>query len=147
MSKYSLNLALLGVLAGSFANAQDDATLTPGAVESWLASYEGAWETRDAEAAAVLFSNDAQYHETPFAEPFQGRSGIRDYWARVTADQRDIDFEADLVAVDGRTAVVRWRASFASISSGALVELDGVFLLQFDASDRCTVLREWWHAR
>jgi uncharacterized protein (TIGR02246 family) len=121
--------------------------LTPAAVENWLARYEQAWEQRDPTRAAALFTENAPYHETPFDAPKAGRAGIRDYWAAVTADQRNVDFTSQVVAVEGSTAVARWSASLTSASTGTRVELDGVFLLTFDAGGLCSELREWWHVR
>jgi ketosteroid isomerase-like protein len=136
-------VALLS-LAGGSACAQQ---LTPVALETWLAGYERAWEERDANLAAALFTENARYHEMPFDAPKAGRSGIREYWTAVTADQRNVDFKSEVVAVNGRTGVARWSASLTSAASGARVELDGVFVLTFDAAGLCTELREWWHVR
>ena len=91
--------------------------LTPSALESWLARYEQAWEQRDPAQAAALFTADAPYHETPFDPPKAGRAGIRDYWATVTADQRNVDFESEIVAVNGQTGVARWSARLTSAAS------------------------------
>ncbi len=121
--------------------------LTTAALEAWLTRYEQAWEQRDPAQAASLFTDDASYHEMPFDAPKAGRTGIRDYWATVTADQRDVDFRSQVVAVNGRTGVARWSASLRSAASGARVELDGVFVLQFDGNGLCSELREWWHVR
>jgi ketosteroid isomerase-like protein len=121
--------------------------LTPAALATWLAGYEQAWEQRDANRAAALFTENALYHEMPFDAPKKGRGGIRDYWTAVTADQRNIDFKSEIVAVNGRTGVARWSATFNSAASGARIELDGVFVLAFDANGLCSELREWWHVR
>lgn len=121
--------------------------LTSTTVETWLARYKEAWEQRDPAKAASLFTEHAPYHELPFDAPKAGRSGIRDYWATVTADQRDVDFKSQLIAVTGQTAVARWSAHLRSASSGVRVELDGVFILTFDASGLCSELREWWHVK
>ena len=83
----------------------------------------------------------------PFDAPKSGRDGIREYWIGVTADQRDIDFKSEVVAVEGNVGVARWSASLTSAASGARVELDGVFVLTFDSNGLCTNLREWWHVR
>lgn len=117
------------------------------ALRTWLAAYGRAWEARDAAAAASLFAADARYFETPYAEPFVGAAGVREYWARVTADQRDVSFGYTIVGVAEDVGVARWNAKFTLASNGASVELDGVFLLTFDAERLCTELREWWHAR
>lgn len=116
-------------------------------VERWLERYGRAWVERDPEQAAALFSAAAEYVETPFASPFAGRDAIREYWSEVPRAQADIAFESRVVGVHGATAVAHWRAAFTRIASGKRVELDGVFLLAFDAEGACTSLREWWHRR
>ena len=121
--------------------------LTSAALEAWLARYEEAWEQRDPDRAAALFTENAPYHEMPFEAPKAGRRGIREYWATVTADQRDVDFSSSVVAVNGQTGVARWSAKLKSASSGVNVELNGVFVLTFDDSGLCSELREWWHVR
>jgi ketosteroid isomerase-like protein len=122
-------------------------TLTTAALEKWLAGYERAWESRDAARAAELFTPNASYHEMPFEAPKAGQAGIREYWSAVTADQRDIDFKSQVIAVTGQTGVAHWSATFTAASTGARVELDGVFVLKFDADGRCSELREWWHLK
>lgn len=113
----------------------------------WLESYGAAWENRDPAAAAALFSNDARYQEDPYAEPYEGRDGIRDYWASVTADQDAIDFEYEVLSVEGGMGIALWSARFRSISGDAPVELNGVFVLDFADPDHVSSLREWWHVR
>ena len=136
-------LALAFLLSGGSVSAQE---LSTASLESWLARYEQAWEQRDPAQAAALFTENAPYHELPFDAPKAGRAGIRDYWATVTADQRNVDFKSQVVAVNGQTGVARWSASLTSAASGARVELDGVFILRFDGN-LCSELREWWHVR
>jgi len=121
--------------------------LTRAALETWLKHYGAAWELRDPARAAALFTENAPYHEMPFDAPKAGRLGIRDYWETVTADHRNVRFASEVLAVDGQTGVAHWSASFTSASSGAFVELDGAFVLTFDAGGLCSELREWWHVR
>ena len=42
----------------------------------FLNHYKQAWETRNAELAAGLFTRDAQYWQGPFGEPITGREAI-----------------------------------------------------------------------
>lgn len=116
-------------------------------LRNWLGAYGAAWEERDAEAASQLFSEDALYFETPYAEPFRGRQGVKGYWEKVTDDQRDVDFESETLGFLGATGVAKWSARFKLASNGVAVELNGVFLLEFNEDGLCTRLREWWHAR
>lgn len=139
-------LAALYAAAATAGSAAAD-SLTARALTDWLARYERAWETRNADAAASLFTEHATYRETPFAAPFDGRAAIRDYWTNVTADQRDVDFMADVVSVSDNVGVAHWAATFSQPSTGKQVALDGVFVLAFAADGRCESLREWWHAK
>jgi ketosteroid isomerase-like protein len=147
MSARFLRLLVSCVVVASPFAAADAQALDRAALESWLERYGAAWEARDAGAAGDIFAEDALYQETPFEEPHKGRAGIREYWSRVTADQRDIDFRFDVVPVTANTGVARWSAKFRLESTGDTLELDGVFVLEFAADGLCTSLREWWHIR
>jgi hypothetical protein len=123
--------------------------VTTAAVDSWLTRYGAAWEKRDAAVAGTLFTPTARYGETPFDVPMQGRAAIEEYWRKVTADQRDIVFNWKVIAVNGSTGVAHWSAKFRLEATGAIVELDGMFVLEFDptGSGQCSALGEWWHVR
>lgn len=111
--------------------------------EEWLAAYRRAWVERDPDAAAALFTEDATYRVQPYEEPHVGPQGVRDYWARVTATQRDVELEYGVpISVGDRTAV-EWWATLES--DGAAVTLAGSFMLRFDESGLCRALREYWH--
>ena len=114
-------------------------------LEVWLERYRRAWENRDPEAAAALFSENARYYETPFWAPAQGRDGVREYWAHATRNQSDVTFSHDIVSVSGGRGIARWWATFRRVPSDVMVRLDGVFLLEFDDEGLCHELREWWH--
>ena len=139
-------IAVLAVLCAIATSAH--AQLSNAKLETWLSGYRDAWEKRDAERAARLFTEDARYQEMPFDAPKNGRAGIREYWSGVTADQRDVEFHSQTISVNGNTGVAHWSAKFKQASTGMTVELDGVFVLEFDPkSGLCSTLREWWHVR
>jgi hypothetical protein len=130
-----------------FAFAAQAKPLDDAALATWLQKYGAAWETRDPAAAGALFTADATYHEMPFDQAKQGRAAIQDYWKTVTGDQREIEFESKVIAVNGKTGVAHWKATFKLQSTGATIALDGVFVLEFAASGECRALREWWHVK
>ena len=114
-------------------------------LETWLAAYGQAWESRDPQAAAALFSEDASYHETPFAEPAEGQDGVREYWAEATGNHRDVRFSFEIVSFSASRGIARWWAEYTRATSGVRARLDGIFLLDFDDNGLCRTLREWWH--
>jgi hypothetical protein len=140
------SMSLAAVLLCMVATARAE-TLTPKRLGAWLARYGAAWEARDGTAAGRLFTPGARYYELPFDKPKEGRAGIEEYWRTVTADQRDVNFKSEVIAVNGNTGVAHWSAEFRLRSTGAMVALDGVFVLVFDSAGQCSSLREWWHVR
>jgi hypothetical protein len=111
----------------------------------WLNRYGEAWARKDPALAAELFSKSASYQETPFEEAMVGQDAIREYWAEVTADQDNIDFSAEILSISGMTGVVGWSAQFRSISADAPIQMNGVFVLEFEDDETVSSLREWWH--
>lgn len=112
-------------------------------VQHWLDRYKQAWEARDADAAAALFTDDATYHEAPFDPPSAGPSGVREYWSRVTATQSDVLVRYGTVVQNGDRAAVEWWVTLRN--GGMDVTLVGEFFLQFDDESRVRRLREYWH--
>lgn len=113
-------------------------------LKSWLDAYGHAWETKDPEAAGKLFTEDASYRESPYGEPMRGREAIVEYWSHVPRTQDDVHFKYEIITLINEIAIAHWSASFIRIPSNVKVRLDGIFLLNFDESNRCRRLREWW---
>jgi ketosteroid isomerase-like protein len=113
---------------------------------AWLDRYGAAWRERDPDAAVALFTDEATYAETPFAEAMRGRDAIRDYWSAVPRLQREIEFAYEPLAAGADLAVALWQATYVRIADGERVRLDGVFVLRFAPDGRCRELREWWHS-
>ena len=112
-------------------------------MSQWLEGYRQAWEQRDADAAALLFTEDVRYTKQPYGEPFRGRAEVRDYWAQVTSAQEDIKLRYGTPVIDGSRAAVEWWVTMRN--GGADVTLAGQFLLVFDEHGLCRELREYWH--
>ena len=112
----------------------------------WLIDYGRAWEKGDPGAAAALFTEDAAYHETPFADPMRGHAAIRRYWQSGAAEsQMAVEFGYTILAIEGNLGVAHWRAVFMRVPSQTQVRLDGILTAEFDDSVRCKIFREWWH--
>lgn len=119
--------------------------LTMSALSNWLDAYGEAWESRDADAAAKIFSEDATYQVTPYEDPHVGQDGVHNYWAGVTENQRNVQFDHEPISVSGNTGVAHWSANFDVAPDGPHIELNGIFVLEFDTDGKCRRLREWWH--
>jgi len=114
-----------------------------GTVEDWIEAYRRAWEERDADAAAALFTSDATYRANIFEQPHQGRDGVRAYWESVTSTQTDVRVRMGRPFVEGDRVAVEFWANMKV--EGDDVTLPGCLLLDFDTEGQCRRLREYWH--
>jgi hypothetical protein len=112
----------------------------------WLRRYGEAWEKRDATAAGVLFTEDAEYYWIPFGAPKRGRGEIEAAWAGATAEQRDVRFTYRILATPGNLGIANWHTELIRPVTSRAVTLDGMLTAEFDDSRRCRVFREWWHS-
>jgi hypothetical protein len=110
----------------------------------WVRGYERAWRTPDEVLDAALrdlFRDDATYRTAPFEQPFTGLPAITEMW-RTGRDGPDEVFSMtfDVVAVDGDVGVVRLEVRYGEPVRQHYRDL---WLLRFDAQERCTAFEEW----
>ena len=120
--------------------------LTAGTAQRFLAQYQEAWETRNADLAASLFTRDAHYWENPFGPPIVGREAIREYWKAATEKQQDIHFSVRSSLHQKYTLVADWVCAYRSLPSGEGRELAGMLFSDF-YGDQVRTFRECWLRR
>lgn len=120
--------------------------ITAAEFAAWLGAYRRAWEGRDPAAAALLFTEDSEYHWTPLDPPQRGRAEIAAAWEGAVSRQRDIRFTFDILAVAGSKGIAAWRAEFTRLPAAAAVRIEGVLTADFAAPGQCRIFREWWHS-
>jgi hypothetical protein len=120
-------------------------SLTLDGFKEWMDMYGKACEDSDPKIAAELFTQNAEYYETPFDEPMIGQDAIYRYWSGASLALKDVQFSYEILAVKRNLGIALWQGKFVSVKSGNHVVLDGVFLVEFDEQEKCSILREWWH--
>jgi len=107
-------------------------------VEQWVADYERVWRTPGTDAVPEIFTEDATYLVSPWAEPFVGTERIEHLWD----DEREgpdesFTMSSEVVAVDGDTAVVRVAVEYPE------QRWRDLWVLRFAADGRCEHFEEW----
>lgn len=84
-------------------------------------------------ASAGLFSEDAEYHESPYKTDWVGRAEIVAGWqSRWDWQQGGWDFEWRLVSIDGPTAVVTGLGRYAKLG-----DFDNHWTVRFRSPELC----------
>jgi ketosteroid isomerase-like protein len=102
----------------------------------WVDRYERAWRDGDLAAVEALFSADARYLHSPYAEPMVGHDAIKASWD----DPEPFTMTATPVAVDGLDAVVRVEVRYGEPERQ---EYRDLWVLRFDADGRVELFEEW----
>lgn len=102
-------------------------------VAAWVARYVRAWETNDATDIAALFTEDAEYHESPYETDWVGRDEIVAGWrSRWNWQKGGWSFSWDLVSLDGPVAVVSGVGRYRELGN-----FDNLWTLTFHTPELC----------
>jgi hypothetical protein len=112
----------------------------------WLDEYGRAWEERDADAAAALFTEDALYQWGPFGRKLRGRPVIREAWAEATDAQRNVEFGYEVLIASARGGVVRWWVAADLPERGVHSRNEGILRIAFDEDGLCNRFEEWYNS-
>ena len=115
-------------------------------LSEWLDEYGRAWESRDADAAGDLFTEDAVYQWGPFGRKLRGRVMIREAWAEATEQQENIEFGYEVLNTTNRGGLVRWWCSFDLTERRVRRRDEGIFRIGFDETGLCRSFEEWWNS-
>jgi ketosteroid isomerase-like protein len=108
-----------------------------------LEAYGHAWSTFDGEAWVALFTEDAEYHGDPFAEPIVGHNALRAFLLESAETQRDVDFAVERHWVSGSTVLAAWHASWMRRTDGGISRVSSFMTAELASDGRIHRLHEW----
>jgi hypothetical protein len=106
-------------------------------VLNWVAAYLEAWTTAKRAEVEALFTEDAKYHEWPYATAWIGREDIVEGWSAREGWQKGGWSFDDwmLLAINGDTAVIAGTGVYRELGSFA-----NIWIVRFDG-DRASEFR------
>jgi hypothetical protein len=107
-------------------------------VQAWVDAYVRWWRASDAAGVPALFTPDVRYLRSAYAEAIVGHDALREFW--VADEGQTFDVRSELVAVDGRTAVVRLRVRYLEPEQQ---EYRDLWVVRFADDGRVEHFEEW----
>jgi ribonuclease HI len=111
-------------------------------IHLWVERYLRAWRSNDPSDIGVLFTEDAIYRSTPFADGPRGREAIIADWLERRDEPGTWTFEGDVECATPSLGIVRGRIGYPPRT-----EYRTIWLVRFDASGQATEFTEWWMER
>jgi ketosteroid isomerase-like protein len=116
-------------------------------VSRWLAGYEAAWRAPGTDGLAGLFTADATYLQSPYAQPVTGLAAIKRMWE----DEREGPDEVftlvtEILAVEDATAVIRAEVHYGDPPHQ---EYRDLWVIRLRDDGLCSWFEEWpyWPGR
>lgn len=110
-------------------------------VHRWVAEYERVWRTPGTEALSEIFTDDATYLPSPWADPISGMADLAEFWdAERDGPKEGFTMTSEVLAVDPdrATAVVRVTVDYDKGSRWR-----DLWIVQFADDGRCRAFEEW----
>jgi SnoaL-like domain len=107
--------------------------LSAESITTWVTGYLHAWETNSPADISSLFTEDAEYHETPYETDWIGREAIIEGWrSRWDWQQGGWQFDWSITNIEGSTAVITGVGHYKELG-----DFNNVWTVTFDKSGRC----------
>ena len=109
-------------------------------LDDWVKRYERAWREPGTEALDELFTAEASYSPSPYAEPHRGLFAIRELWESERNPGEEFSMEAEVLAVEGDVGVVRLTVDYRKPRRQQYRDL---WVIRLDDDGRCSEFEEW----
>lgn len=102
------------------------------------------WARQQPDLILSVFTEDAVFLETPFADPRRGLDAIRSYWGDLSYHQSEATFSSGEVFVVGPWFSVEYKCVFRRRRTGDWVDVRGSLFCE-TTGDRISEMRMYWH--
>jgi ketosteroid isomerase-like protein len=109
-------------------------------------TFAEGWSKARVDPIISVFTSDATFIETPFAEPLRGTDAIRKYWSDVPFHQAEIHVTTGEIYSAGPWFATEFRVVFRRRRTGEWVEARGSLFCETE-DGRISEMRMYWHRR
>jgi ketosteroid isomerase-like protein len=109
-------------------------------------TFAAAWSKGLLDRLISVFTPEATFLETPFAEPLKGLDAIRRYWSDVPFHQSEITVSTGEVYLAGPWFAAEFKSVFRRRRTGEWVEARGALFCE-TTDGRISEMRMYWHRK
>lgn len=109
-------------------------------------TFAGAWSKGQLDRILSVFTPDAVFQETPFAERLAGTESIRRYWSDVPYHQSEITVTTGEIFSVGPWFATEFKSVFRRRRTGEWVEARGALFCE-TRDGLISEMRMYWHRK
>jgi ketosteroid isomerase-like protein len=109
-------------------------------------TFAGAWSRGQLDRILSVFTSDAVFQETPFAERLTGTEAIRRYWSDVPYHQSEITVTSGEIFTVGPWFATEFKSVFRRRRTGEWVEARGALFCE-TRDGQISEMRMYWHRK
>jgi len=109
-------------------------------------TFAGGWSRGQLDRILSVFTTDAVFQETPFAERLAGTEAIRRYWSDVPYHQSEITVTTGEIFTVGPWFATEFKSVFRRRRTGEWVEARGALFCE-TRDGRISEMRMYWHRK
>lgn len=115
--------------------------------ENWIKEFMESWKELDYEHTLKTLDENVQYYENPIDEPCQSFEEVINLWNVVADNQKDIDYQFEIIAYDENVCIVNWQMTRTMVQNNVKQEIDGIFQISLNNEGKCTYFKQWRFTR
>lgn len=115
--------------------------------ENWIKEFMESWKELDYERTLKTLDENVEYYENPIDEPCQNFNEVTKLWNVVADNQKDIDYQFDIIAYDENVCIVNWQMTRTMVQNNVKQEIDGIFQISLNSEGKCTYFKQWRFTR
>lgn len=115
--------------------------------ENWIKEFMESWRELDYERTLKTLDENVEYYENPIDEPCQNFNEVTKLWNVVADNQKDIDYQFDIIAYDENVCIVNWQMTRTMVQNNVKQEIDGIFQISLNSEGKCTYFKQWRFTR
>jgi ketosteroid isomerase-like protein len=109
-------------------------------------TFAAAWSKGQLDRLISVYTPEATFLETPFADPLKGLDAIRRYWSDVPFHQSEITVTTGEVYTAGPWFAAEFKSVFRRRRTGEWVEARGALFCE-TTDGRISEMRMYWHRK